>query len=72
MSSSTFPTPDLFLGVGVLALVTPPTGVLFGFGGVLAGAFLVLGDLEGVNLALESLEAIPSMNIDNVVDEDGF
>ena len=70
MSSSTFPTPDLFLGVGVvlalLAMTPPPAGVLFGCGGVLAeAAFLVLGDLEGVNLALESLDAIPGMNIDN-------
>ena len=67
LSSSAFATPpDLFFGVGVLAL-----GVLFRFGGgVLAAAaaaaeaFLVLGDLDGVNLAVafESLDAMKTLN----------
>ena len=58
-TTSPLPTPDL-LGVGVLAL---GPGILLGLGGDLAEAFLVLGDLVGVNLAFESFDAIPGMNM---------
>ena len=68
LSSSAFAAPpDLFFGVGVLAW-----GILLGCGGgVLAAAaaaaeaFLVLGDLDGVNLAaaLESLDAMKTIQL---------
>ena len=77
-SSPPFPTPGISLGVvGVLATPGPvgvlaAPGVLIGCGGVLAEAFLVLGDLDGVTFGFESLDAIPGKNIDNVNAADGL